>query len=514
MRGCGCGRAWPPNACQQSRQKWRAGQMSAALPPPPKPPPSPPAKSSAPVRGRSGERQSDLGRPDNPNAESSAQAVLLRPVGAGSAASPGRAGRGSLFARRALAACMLVAGLSLGCALAHAETKLAAAGRQASRAVPARLRMRLRGGGEQADAATGLTEAQANALLEGAEEDESGPAAILTILRDYGGSANVVRLGCQRIAAAFTDAGRNVTECEALRTAYASAGGAMCVLETLKAHSSKGDPLVIAAVCAALRQLLAGPPNHAAEGDELWDQDCAATPIRVQCGRAGAAQMAIEVMTSYAAAAQHAAAEQDAAAVQALCGGYGVLEMLAMDYEGKQQQLELGAIPLLVQHLQLMPHHPRIVEGAAAALINAACGHDENKMLISRHAAALNTSIGKILGTTMDAHAEDAGVQKRACALMCNLAAEESMQLQKELVGDGAIRRILAAMTALGDDAGVQQECCAVLTNLARHNEEARNTIREAGGEALARGALKRHRTALLVEHYAQWLLGALLVHA
>ena len=132
MRGCGCGRAWPPNACQQSRQKWRAGQMSAALPPP-----SPPAKSSAPVRGRSGERQSDLGpispalialttipcnphphrslsegncgrmlgararsppaclsgtdlrvlraipgRPDNPNAESSAQAVLLRPVGA------------------------------------------------------------------------------------------------------------------------------------------------------------------------------------------------------------------------------------------------------------------------------------------------------------------------------------------------------------------------------------------------------------------------------------------------
>jgi len=259
------------------------------------------------------------GRPDNPNAESSAQAVLLRPVGAGSAASPGRAGRGSLFARRALAACMLVAGLSLGCALAHAETKLAAAGRQASRAVPARLRMRLRGGGEQADAATGLTEAQANALLEGAEEDESGPAAILTILRDYGGSANVVRLGCQRIAAAFTDAGRNVTECEALRTAYASAGGAMCVLETLKAHSSKGDPLVIAAVCAALRQLLAGPPNHAAEGDELWDQDCAATPIRVQCGRAGAAQMAIEVMTSYAAAAQHAAAEQDAAAVQVMC---------------------------------------------------------------------------------------------------------------------------------------------------------------------------------------------------
>ena len=53
-----------------------------------------------------------------------------------------------------------------------------------------------------------------------------------------------------------------------------------------------------------------------------------------------------------------------------------------------------------------------------------------------------------------------------------------------------------------------------VLTNLARHNEEARNTIREAGGEALARAALKRHRTALQVEHYAQWCLGALLVHA
>ena len=56
----------------------------------------------------------------------------------------------------------------------------------------------------------------------------------------------------------------------------------------------------------------------AAEGEDLWDEDCAATPIRVGCGRAGAAQVVIEVLNSYAADAQHAAAEQDAAAVQVL----------------------------------------------------------------------------------------------------------------------------------------------------------------------------------------------------
>ena len=54
-----------------------------------------------------------------------------------------------------------------------------------------------------------------------------------------------------------------------------------------------------------------------------------------------------------------------------MCGGYGVLEMLAMDYEGKQQQLELGAIPLLVQHLQLMPHHPRYPAPRAAMRCHA-----------------------------------------------------------------------------------------------------------------------------------------------
>ena len=46
---------------------------------------------------------------------------------------------------------------------------------------------------------------------------------------------------------------------------------------------------------------------------------------------------------------------------QAMCGGYAVLEMLALDYEGKQQLLLLGALPLLVQHLQMLPHHPRLV---------------------------------------------------------------------------------------------------------------------------------------------------------
>jgi hypothetical protein len=44
-----------------------------------------------------------------------------------------------------------------------------------------------------------------------------------------------------------------------------------------------------------------------------------------------------------------------------MCCGYAVLEMLALDYEGKQQLLLLGALPLLVQHLQMLPHHPRLV---------------------------------------------------------------------------------------------------------------------------------------------------------
>lgn len=216
-------------------------------------------------------------------------------------------------------ACLLAAGLSLvGCTLSHLETTLAVPrtrARDSCAVISTRLRLRLSGGGDEA---ADLTEAQANALLEGAEEDESAPGALLKILSDYGGSANVARLGCQRITASLTDAGSNETHSTTLRTAYAAAGGAKCVLETLKLHSSKGDPLVIAAVCTALGKLLAGPPNHAAEGEDLWDEDCAATPIRVGCGRAGAAQVVIEVLNSYAADAQHAAAEQDAAAVQVL----------------------------------------------------------------------------------------------------------------------------------------------------------------------------------------------------
>jgi hypothetical protein len=226
--------------------------------------------------------------------------------------------RHSTWSAALLAACLL-AGLSLvGCALSHLETTLAAprpGARDSCAGISTRLRLRLSGGGDEA---ADLTEAQANALLDGAEEDESAPGALLKILSDYGGSANVARLGCQRITASLTDAGSNETQSAALRTAYAAASGAKCVLETLKLHSSKGDPLVIAAVCTALGKLLAGPPNHAAEGEDLWDEDCASTPIRVGCGRAGAAQVVIEVLSSYAADAQHAAAEQDAAAVQVL----------------------------------------------------------------------------------------------------------------------------------------------------------------------------------------------------
>jgi hypothetical protein len=218
-----------------------------------------------------------------------------------------------------LVACLLAAGLSMvGCALSHWETTLAAprpGARDSCAGISTHLRLRLSGGGDEA---ADLTEVQANALLEGAEEDESAPGSLLKILSDYGGSANVARLGCQRITASLTDAGSNETQSAAFRTAYAAAGGAKCVLETLKLHSSKGDPLVIAAVCTALGKLLAGPPNHAAEGEDLWDEDCDATPIRVGCGRAGAAQVVIEVLSSYAAAAQHAAAEQDAAAVQVM----------------------------------------------------------------------------------------------------------------------------------------------------------------------------------------------------
>jgi hypothetical protein len=43
-----------------------------------------------------------------------------------------------------------------------------------------------------------------------------------------------------------------------------------------------------------------------------------------------------------------------------MCGGYAVLEMLALDYEGKQLLL-LTALPLLVQHLQMLSHQPRLV---------------------------------------------------------------------------------------------------------------------------------------------------------
>lgn len=91
-----------------------------------------------------------------------------------------------------------------------------------------------------------------------------------------------------------------------------------------------------------------------------------------------------------------------------------------------------------------------------------------------------------------------------SCAILL-LSKKDSFALQKHIVAQGALPSIIRAMETHPGDASLQQEGCAVLMNLARQNALHRNLIRDAGGQKLARAALKRHRNALDVEHYAQW---------
>jgi len=286
--------------------------------------------------------------------------------------------------------------------------------------VPVFLRLR---GGEEGSEAADLTEEQARVLLDSAGEEAT---ALLRTLSDYRESAQVQQQGCQRIVNAFAAAAANVTDYETLRSCYMSAAGVKCVLGSLRVHIHGALPLV-KSLCKALGVLLKGPPNHAPEGDFLHNASCSSTAMRVECGRAGAAELALALIKAHAEAAQEASSE-DAGAVEVVCGAYYIIEMLLMDYENKVLLAQMGALPLFVQHLKTLSKHPSLLDAAAAVLINCACAHDENKLLIASEGA-----IPHILAF-MDAHMSNPRVLARGCAIMCNLAAEESQHLQKQLV--------------------------------------------------------------------------------
>lgn len=184
------------------------------------------------------------------------------------------------------------------------------------------------------------------------------------------------------------------------------------MLESLRVHANS-DPKVVLAVCAALAKLLEGSPNHAAKGDDLYNEECEATAMRIECGRLGAAQIALELIHTHT---EDALTNNDALLI--VCAAYLVLENLVMDYENKVLVTRLGAIPGFVAYLEKFAQHARIIESAAAVLINCACGHDENKMFIGKEGAVL-----KVIAA-MNAHVDDVRLQDRSCALLCNLAAE------------------------------------------------------------------------------------------
>ena len=181
-----------------------------------------------------------------------------------------------------------------------------------------------------------MTPAEAQALLDAAGTDEK---SLIATLCDYRQSAQVQKQGCQRVIAAFKASATNETESEAVRRAYLSASGAKVVFDSLRMHAKKGerDLELLVPVCEALAELLNGPPNHAAKGDDMWDEDCDATPMRTECGRSGAVQLALELISTQVDALQEDTAAADPPALSALliAAAYKVLERLLMDYENK-----------------------------------------------------------------------------------------------------------------------------------------------------------------------------------
>jgi len=143
---------------------------------------------------------------------------------------------------------------------------------------PVLLRLRGRGGQEGADSErqkTDITEEQARVLLDSAGGEA---AALLKTLSDYRESAQVQEQGCKRIVRAFAAVAANISASEDLRSCYVYAGGAKCILESLRVHSHAPLALVTA-LCKALGVHLDGPPNQSAKGDDVYNDDCVATLV-------------------------------------------------------------------------------------------------------------------------------------------------------------------------------------------------------------------------------------------
>ena len=111
---------------------------------------------------------------------------------------------------------------------------------------PSVLRLR---GGDDAGGAADLSETAAKALIDAAGNDET---ALVQTLLDYRSSAQVQQQGCQRIIDSLAAVATNKTASESLRGSYRAAGGAKCVLESLREHRS-GSVVVVVKVRDARR---------------------------------------------------------------------------------------------------------------------------------------------------------------------------------------------------------------------------------------------------------------------
>jgi len=100
----------------------------------------------------------------------------------------------------------------------------------------------LRGGGDDFGGAPDLSETQAKALIDAAGNNE---AALVQTLLDYKSSAQVQQQGCQRIIDSLAAVATNKTASESLRGSYRAAGGAKCVLESLREHRSGSAAVVV-----------------------------------------------------------------------------------------------------------------------------------------------------------------------------------------------------------------------------------------------------------------------------
>jgi hypothetical protein len=116
-----------------------------------------------------------------------------------------------------------------------------AGGNGSSRTMPTSVLL-LRGGGDDFGGAPDLSETQAKALIDAAGNNE---AALVQTLLDYKSSAQVQQQGCQRIIDSLAAVATNKTASESLRGSYRAAGGAKCVLESLREHRSGSAAVVV-----------------------------------------------------------------------------------------------------------------------------------------------------------------------------------------------------------------------------------------------------------------------------